>query len=189
MDPRPPRTPWLLPYLAVRDAKQSLDFYKKAFGFKSKTKPGKDGQIHHAEMTYKNNTLFMFAPEGAMGDKAKSPASSLNPPPNMLYVYVDNVDKFYKNAIANGARGTMEPEDTYWGDRMCALVDIDGYAWGFGKLIKKKASAKKSTKKKAAKKTVKKKSAKKTPKTKSAKSTKKKSSKKKVAKKKSAKKK
>ncbi|KAB8029851.1 VOC family protein [Fluviispira multicolorata] len=151
MDPRPPRTPWLLPYLAVRDAKRSIEFYKKAFGFKSKTKPDKDGQIHHAEMIYKNNVLFMFAPEGAMGDKAKSPASSNNPPPQMLYVYVDNVDKIYQTAIANGARGTMEPQDTYWGDRMCAVVDIDGYAWGFGKLMKKKSTKKKSVKKKVKK--------------------------------------
>ena len=32
-DPRPANVPWLTPYLAVRNARAAIDFFKAAFGF------------------------------------------------------------------------------------------------------------------------------------------------------------
>jgi uncharacterized glyoxalase superfamily protein PhnB len=42
---RQPGTPWLSPYLTVRDADAALDFYQRAFGFEKRCAfPGPDGR-------------------------------------------------------------------------------------------------------------------------------------------------
>ncbi|APJ03629.1 VOC family protein [Silvanigrella aquatica] len=190
MDPRPTRMPWLSPYLAVRNLERSTDFYAKAFGFKSKGMKDNHGSINHINIFHKNTVLFMLHAEGSMGNPSRSPATTNAVPPQTFYVFVDNVDKIYEKAIANGARSVHAPEDVYWGDRYCTVVDIDGYSWSFAKVLKKSSPKKKksSTKKKKAtktKKTTAKKGAKKGAKTKkTAKKTTKKPTKRKVTKKK-----
>lgn len=62
-DPRPRGMPWLTPYLAVRDAKKSLAFYKKAFGFESMGVMKDKGKIMHAGMSYKKQVVVMFSPK------------------------------------------------------------------------------------------------------------------------------
>ena len=60
-------------------------------------------------------------------------------------MFVDNVDKVYEKAIASGCRSIVSPEDFYWGDRMCTVVDLDGYSWSFAKELKKPKAKKKKT--------------------------------------------
>lgn len=192
MESRPPRSSWLTPYLAVRDAKRSIEFYKRAFGFKCNAKPDSFGEISHAELSYKSTVILMLASEMAWqrnskATSAKSPSTLNIEAPQAFYVYVDNVDKFFQKAVENGANVVVEPEDASWGDRMCSLVDPDGYLWTFGKPAKKKSSSKKKvTKSKSGKKKITKKKA---VKSKSAKKSPKKAAKKLVKKKKATKKK
>ncbi len=150
MDPRQPRMPWLSPYLAVRNLDRSTDFYSKAYGFKSKGMKDVNGNIGHINIFHKNTVLFMLHAEGSMGNPSRSPATSNVMAPQTFYVFVDNVDKMYEKAIANGARSVMAPEDVYWGDRMCTVLDVDGYSWSFAKALKKvtKTKKKKSASKK-----------------------------------------
>src|SRR5262245_29657465 len=101
-DARPQRSPWLVPYLTVKDADKALDFYAKAFGFsKREAVPGEDGKTMHAEMTYKD-VLIMFSPEGGYGSQVKSPATLGVPSPVTLYVYCEDVDALCKRAEAAG---------------------------------------------------------------------------------------
>lgn len=150
MDPRQPRMPWLSPYLAVRNLERSSEFYIKAFGFKQKGMKDNHGSISHINIFHKNTVLFMLHAEGSMGNPSRSPATSNVMAPQTFYVFVDNVDKMYEKAVANGARSVMSPEDVYWGDRMCTVLDVDGYSWSFAKALKKekKPKKKKSTKSK-----------------------------------------
>ncbi|RDB36379.1 VOC family protein [Spirobacillus cienkowskii] len=163
MDPRPARMPWLAPYLAVKNLDRSVDFYSKAFGFKAKGMKDNYGQISHMNFFHKNTVLFMLHPEGSAGNPSRSPSTLNVNASQSFYVFVDNVDKVYEKAISNGARSVMSPEDTYWGDRVCSVVDLDGYSWSFAKYLKSKAPAKKkkTTKKTGTKKTTKKSPAKK----------------------------
>lgn len=163
MDPRQPRMPWLSPYLAVRNLDKSAEFYLKAFGFKSKGMKDANGSVGHINVFHKNAILFMLHAEGSMGDPARSPATSNVVASQSFYVFVDNVDKFYEKAVANGARSVMAPEDCFWGDRMCTVLDVDGYSWSFARALKKvtktkkkKTSAKKKKSTKAKKTTTKK---------------------------------
>ncbi|MBL8689812.1 MAG: glyoxalase/bleomycin resistance/extradiol dioxygenase family protein [Rhodospirillaceae bacterium] len=136
-DPRQPGMPWLTPYLTVRDPKKSLAFYKKAFGFESMGVVKDKGQIVHAGMSYKKLCVLMMSPEGAFGSLSKTPKTLKVKPSEAHYVYVDDVDKTYANAMKAGARSVMKPEDAYWGDRHAAVDDPDGYRWALAKKLPK----------------------------------------------------
>lgn len=130
-DPRPAGVRWVSPYITVQDAGKSAEFYKKAFGFEIKESiPDDSGKVVHAELQY-NGELIMLGSAGAYGGQTKSPAMSGVLSPMNLFIYCDDVDAFYKHAIACGATSKGVPEDMFWGDRMCKLVDPDGYEWAF----------------------------------------------------------
>jgi uncharacterized glyoxalase superfamily protein PhnB len=131
---RPADMPWLIPYLMVGDVDQALAFYQKAFNFeKASTSPGEDNKTSHGEIRYKDQVI-MCGREGAQCEEvtsAKSPKTLGTPSPVMLYVYCDDVDAIYKQAIAAGAESQMEPQETHWGDKMCSLLDPFGHSWCF----------------------------------------------------------
>jgi PhnB protein len=122
---------WVVPSIVVKDADKALDFYQRAFGFEKKmAMPGPDGRSVHAEMSYQG-IVIMISPEGAMGSTFKAPVTTGTTLPMSLYVYCEDVDALYKRATAAGATGKMPPQDMFWGDRMCHMIDPDGYAWAF----------------------------------------------------------
>lgn len=134
---KPEGIPGLFPYLTVKNAENAIEFYEKAFGFKVSSEPGKDeyGKIQHAEMKFGQDVSIMFAPEGAWDTTRKAPVTLGITPSLFLYVYCEDVDALYKQAISNGAVSTTEPNDAFWGDRICGLVDPDGYEWIFARNI------------------------------------------------------
>jgi len=127
--PKPDGMSWINPYLIVKDVAKSIEFYEKAFGFETKlTIPGEDGSIIHAEIYHKNQ-IIMIGSESEE-QNAKSP-KTLGGTPVSLYLYVDDVNKFYDQAKAAGAVVKAEPSDQFWGDRMCAVECPDGHSWTF----------------------------------------------------------
>lgn len=127
----PPGMSWMAPYLTVKDADASLEFYSKAFGFEKRmAMPGPDGKTMHAEMTYRG-MVFMFSPESPKCP-ARTPASSGVPAPVGLYVYCDDVDAMFERAKSAGAKVVTPPQDMFWGDRVCMLEDPNGLSWSFG---------------------------------------------------------
>ena len=123
--------PSVSPYLTVTNVDRAATFYQKAFQFTlSEMKSGEDETGMHAEMKYKDQ-LIMIGKEGAYGSPLKSPCTSGVESPITLCVYCENVDAFYKAAITQGAKSISEPEDMFWGDRMCRLQDPDHYTWCF----------------------------------------------------------
>ena len=141
-DPRPRGMPWLTPYLTVRDAKKSIAFYKKAFGFVSMGIMKDKGKIMHVGMTYKKQTVLMFSPEGAMGDKMRTPKTMKAMACEAHYLYVDDVDAAYTKAIKAGGKSVSKPEDMFWGDRHAAIYDIDGHRWSLAHKLAKRSTKK-----------------------------------------------
>lgn len=132
MSARPAQFPWMSPYLTVKEVEKSADFYVKAFQFTVKElSKGEDGNTIHAEMFYKDQ-LLMLGPEGNWANfETKAPKTTgINSPIN-LYIYCEDVDKFYQHAVSAGAEGFSAPEDMPWGDRMCRLKCPNGYVWAF----------------------------------------------------------
>jgi len=116
-----------------RDVDKAAEFYKNTFDFNENVQErakGDDGSTWHTSMQYKDQVL-MLDKEGAYGGQTKSPATSGTDAPISMYLYVDNVDTFYKSAVSKGAESMSEPQDMFWGDRMCQIKDTDGYVWSF----------------------------------------------------------
>ncbi len=134
---KPEYAPWVSPYITVDDVDAAKAFYEKAFCFVTREAvPNEEGQTQHLEMTY-HDQLVMFGKQGACESTVLTPKNSNVPCPIYLYLYCADVDSFYQNAVAAGATGIMKPEDTFWGDRMCQLQDLDGYIWSFATLLTK----------------------------------------------------
>jgi uncharacterized glyoxalase superfamily protein PhnB len=137
---RPAGMPWVSPYLVVKDAEAALEFYQRAFGFtKRDAITGEDGKVVHAEMTW-HDAVIMFGPERAYGHPSQSPASLGVNSPMWLYIYCDDVDALFARAVAAGAQPMREPEDSFWGDRFCRLIDPSGHTWSFATFVGRPAA-------------------------------------------------
>jgi uncharacterized glyoxalase superfamily protein PhnB len=127
---KPDNMPWVSVYLTVKDPDASLAFYQKAFGLEKRmAMPGPDGKTMHAEVAW-HDGVVMFGPEGGP-NMSKSPATTGVRPPLGIYVYCDDVDALFKRATAAGAKVDKPPQDQFYGDRNCAVIDPDGYVWSF----------------------------------------------------------
>ncbi|MCP4923002.1 MAG: VOC family protein [bacterium] len=123
----------LTPYLTVKDADKSLEFYEKAFGFKADSNDhmkDNNGKTLHAHMMFEDAHI-MFGPEGAFDAPNKTPTTSNTIPGTGLYVYCADVDAMHKKAVSAGCTSLVEPMETQWGDRMCRVADPDGHQWSF----------------------------------------------------------
>lgn len=117
----------ITPYMIVSNANKAIDFYQKVFGAKvvmKMDKPG--GKIGHAELRF-GDTKIMLADEfPAQGVKAPVSGSSY---PMSIHLYTKNVDKTLQAATAAGATVVRPIEETFYGDRICALEDPFGHRW------------------------------------------------------------
>jgi uncharacterized glyoxalase superfamily protein PhnB len=122
------------PGLAVRDAAQAIEFYKKAFGAKEKGRmPGPDGKLMHADIVIGDSHILMGEENVQMGNP--SPLS-LNGTPISLYVYVKNADKAFDQAVRAGATVAMPMMDQFWGDRAGMVTDPYGHKWWLATHVK-----------------------------------------------------
>jgi PhnB protein len=115
------------PYLAVDDATAAIDFYQRAFGAKERGRmAAPDGKIGHAELEIGDALIMLSDP---------FPQFQARPPKEIggtsvgVFLYVDDVDAVYKQAIDAGATSTMEPADQFWGDRFGSVTDPFGHSW------------------------------------------------------------
>lgn len=115
------------PYLIVNGAARALEYYQKAFGAKELFRmdaPG--GKIGHAEIQI-GDSRVMLADENPAWN-AKAPESGVTPPVQLM-IYVEDVDKTFKNALAAGGRETMPIKNQFYGDRSGTLTDPFGHSW------------------------------------------------------------
>ncbi|MCO8649782.1 VOC family protein, partial [Burkholderia multivorans] len=123
------------PYLTVRNARASIDFFQAAFGFALRDVLDEDGAIMHVEMVYRGQLIVMFAPEGAFGSTARTPKSANAIAPQSFYLYVDDVDATWQRALDAGAKSLTAPQDQFWGDRFAQIEDLDGYRWALARRL------------------------------------------------------
>lgn len=115
------------PYLTVRHAARALDFYKRAFGAEEKMRmDGPDGKIGHAEIKI-GDSIIMLADE-MPGSGAQSP-QSLGSTTAGIFLYVENADATFNQAVSAGAQVEAPLTDMFWGDRYGRLKDPFGHSW------------------------------------------------------------
>jgi PhnB protein len=115
------------PYLAISDGAQAIDFYKKAFGATEVMRMnGPDGKISHAEIKI-GDSIIMLGSAPPNSD-VKAP-QQLNGSTVSIFLYLDDVDKTFKQALDSGAKEVQALADQPWGDRYGRLSDPFGHSW------------------------------------------------------------
>jgi uncharacterized glyoxalase superfamily protein PhnB len=109
------------PYLAVDGAEELLGFVKRAFGAEETVKmPTSDGRIGHAEVRIGDSMVML-------GDASTSDQGTAMPA--MIHLYVDDIDKTYRQALEAGGTSVREPADQFYGDRTGGVRDPVGNLW------------------------------------------------------------
>ncbi len=63
------------------------------------------------------------------------PQSTARPPKELggtsggVFLYVEDVDEVFQQALDAGATATMAVEDMFWGDRFGSVTDPFGHSW------------------------------------------------------------
>lgn len=100
---------------------EALEFYPKAFNAKVITvDKSPDGKILHG--------IIKIGDSNVMLSDAFWPVSK-GTPVFSLWLYVQDADALYNQAVAAGAEVTMKIEDQFWGDRVGQVKDPYGHLW------------------------------------------------------------
>jgi uncharacterized glyoxalase superfamily protein PhnB len=101
------------PRIIVRDPKTLAAFLKRVFHARGDVHPGRPAQIRIGD------SVLMISD----GDSLREPI------PAFLYVYVEDADATYAQAIAANAQSLEEPADMPYGDRRAMVKDPWGNIW------------------------------------------------------------
>jgi PhnB protein len=115
------------PYLSVKDGASALDFYRRAFGATEVYRlllP--DGRLGHGEIRLGDSIVMLSDEFPEFGHKGPQ---SLGGTPVSIHLYVDDVDAFFKKAVAAGAIERKPVMDQFYGDRSGQLEDPFGHLW------------------------------------------------------------
>ncbi len=117
----------ITPSIVVSNAREAIEFYKKAFSANELyTFPTPDGKILHAMIQIGDSFVMMSDEFPAMG--LKSP-TTIGGTAVTLHLYVEDADKVFKQAVDAGAIVTMPIMDAFWGDRFGTVMDPYGHSW------------------------------------------------------------
>ena len=113
----------VVPYLLVDDVDRMLDFLRTAFNaaLHEQTR-GQDGSSTHADAVIGDSHIMM-----GLAKPPEYPAM-----PCMLYLYVEDTDALYRQALTAGATSIQEPQDMFYGDRNAGVRDPFGNQWWIG---------------------------------------------------------
>jgi len=107
------------PFLHPRSAPGFIDFLKQAFAAEEmETHRGPEGAIAHAKIRVGGSVIELGEAHGEW-----------RPMPTMFYVYVDDVDAWYRRALAAGAVSMEAPALQPYGDRRAAVRDAFENQW------------------------------------------------------------
>lgn len=118
--------------LVVRNAREAIAFYKKAFNAEElEVHTAPDGKhVMHAELRI-GNSRFQLCDE--MKDWGCLSPLSIGGTSTTVHIYVESVqglDELFNQAIQAGAQVKMPLENAFWGDRYGQLTDPYGHVWG-----------------------------------------------------------
>ena len=120
------------PTLAVRNMKETIEFYKHILGFKKGLVFPDADNPQYADLS-KDGMILMFIPSAniGIGDEAK-----LGVGVNM-YMQIDgDIDEYYRELVSKGVHFTFDIKDEPFGIRDFTVEDIDGYQLTFNQVSK-----------------------------------------------------
>lgn len=120
--------------LYVKDQQASTDFYTKLFR-------------QHPDLNVPGMTAFNLADNFKLGlmpthgiakilsDKTQHPDKGNGIPRCELYLYVDNIEFEFENAVKAGAKLISPITDRNWGDKACYFADRDSHIIAFAEKL------------------------------------------------------
>ena len=122
---------YLSPLLAVRNMKETIEFYKNTLGFKiGMVFPDVDNP-EYADLS-KDGMVLMFVPakEHGIGSGEKLGIGVY------LYMEIDgDIDEYYAELKSKGVNIVVDIKDEPYGVRDFSIKDIDGYQLTFNKRL------------------------------------------------------
>jgi PhnB protein len=117
-NPIPPGMHTATPMLCVENASEAIELYKKAFGAieTSRAMDPSGARVWHASFSIGNSMLFI-------GDAFPGMAEAYAA---RIWLYVEDTDATFRQAVASGLKGDMPPSDMFWGDRHARVSDKYG---------------------------------------------------------------
>ena len=115
----------ITPSLTCKNASAAIEFYKQAFGANELFRmPTPDGKVAHAELQIGTSRFMVndeFMPMATISAGTR---------PSYLFLYVEDADSTFDEAVKNGAHVDMPLQNQFWGDRFGRVTDPFGHQWG-----------------------------------------------------------
>jgi PhnB protein len=106
------------PFVHATAASRYIEFLKQAFGAVEEGRHDAEGRVRYARLRIGNAALELGEAEGGA-----------DPMRSAFYLYVDNADLIYEQALAAGAKSLWPPADQPYGDRVGAVEDSIANQW------------------------------------------------------------
>jgi PhnB protein len=111
------------PTLVVNNAARAIELYGAAFGAKETYRMAdpKTGKIMHACIQVGSSKVFLCDVNPDMG--------CANPTSSNFYLYIEDVDTTFRQAVQAGLKEASPVQDMFWGDRVGSVKDPFGNSW------------------------------------------------------------
>ena len=124
----------LSPLLAVRNMKETIEFYTKSLGFKMGMAFPDASNPEYVDLS-KDGMVLMFIPAKGHGISSKAKLGI----GVYLYLQIDgDIDEYYKELKKKGVRIAVDIKDEPFGVRDFTVPDVNGYKLVFNQISAKK---------------------------------------------------
>ena len=114
------------PYLFASDPEELISFLKEAFDALelSRTVNPRNGEIGNCILKLGDSCIMLSQARGEFENMSTS-----------FYLFVENVDEVYEQALKAGATDVLEPMDMDYQDRQAGVLDPAGNYWWISKRL------------------------------------------------------
>ncbi len=114
----------LMPYMRVKGADKLIEFLKIVFDAEESFKMlREENKVQHAEIRIGESIIMI----SESNEEFKAETSD-------IYIYVEDADKTYEIALANGASAFMKPQKQSYAEKGGGFKDPSGNTWWISSL-------------------------------------------------------
>ncbi len=137
----------LIPTFMVKNAIDAIEFYKKIFNAKELYRLDYNDKIMHAELLIGDSLIMLSDEMDTMTNDMNTITNEMDTMTNnnellssqdctnnkrhaiSMYIYVEDVDNTFKDAIQSGSKVYYPLQNHFYGDRMGSFIDPFGILW------------------------------------------------------------
>lgn len=117
--------PDIVPAITYSDLPRAIEWLERVFGFTERAEARLTWSGGGMTWIEVGSGLFKIATP----NEAWPQSSSALTPGVVMKVYVDDIDKHFSRAKAEGAKIIAELQDGFWGGRIYRALDHEGHQW------------------------------------------------------------